>query len=114
MGAVAEVYGPVVSRAIYHKYRRLVEALGLRQLDVYRVRDNNTGKQKDVVRVFDPSTGKVVVVDLGNVRESLSYQEFLSKVLEGVRKAGIPLPDRVVANVLSEAQKLDEQSGRSS
>jgi hypothetical protein len=104
----------MVSRAVYHKYRRLIEALGLRQLDVYRIRDNSTGKLKDIVRVSDPSTGKVVVVDLGTVRESLSYQEFLSKVLDGVKNAGIPLPDRLVANVMSEAKRLDEQAGRSS
>lgn len=104
----------MVSRAVYHKYKRLIEALGLRQLDVYRIRDNSTSKLKDIVRASDPSSGRVVVVDLGTVRESLSYQEFLAKVLDGIKKAGIPLPDRLVANVMNEAKRLDEQAGRSS
>ncbi len=104
----------MVSRAVYHKYRRLIEALGLKQLDVYRIRDNSSGKLKDIVRVSDPSSGRVVVVDLGTVRESLSYQEFLTKVLDGIKRAGIPLPDRLVANVMNEAKRLDEQAGRSS
>ena len=101
----------MVSRAVYHRYRRLVEALGLRQVDVYRVVSD--GRLKDVVRVADISSGKVFVVDLGTVRESLGFKEFLERVLDGARKAGIHLPDKLVASVLAQAEAMDKESGRS-
>ncbi|GAB6148461.1 hypothetical protein [Stetteria hydrogenophila] len=103
----------MASRVVYSRYRRLVEALGLRQLDVYRVRDQSTGRLKDVIRLLDPASGKVAVIDLGTLRESLTYQEFLSKVLEGVEKAGITLPERIVGNVMEKAKQLDESGGAS-
>ncbi len=96
----------MVSRSLYHKYRRLVERLGLRQVDVYRqMRD---GRITDVVRIADPSTNKVFLVDLGAPREALTFTEFLDKVLEGARAAQVPLPDRLVAEVKRCAAELDE------
>ena len=96
----------MVSRGLYHKYRRLVERLGLRQVDVYRqVRD---GKTTDVVRIMDPSTSKVFLVDLNAPREALTFTEFLDRVLEGARSAQVPLPDRLVAEVKRCAAELDK------
>ncbi|MFP3144763.1 MAG: hypothetical protein RXQ93_07105 [Caldisphaera sp.] len=79
---------------IYTKYKRLIELLNLRQLDVYRV-EGKDGKIKEIVRLLDPTTRKVANVDLNTVRESLSYIEFLNKIKEGVSKEGININDRV-------------------
>ncbi len=79
---------------IYTKYKKLIELLNLRQLDIYRIVGKD-GKIKEIVRIIDPATKKVVQVDLGTVRESLNYLEFLNKIKEGVAKEGISINDRV-------------------
>lgn len=84
---------------IYTKYKRLIELLNLRQLDVYRV-EGKDGKIKEIVRLLDPTTRKVANVDLNTVRESLSYIEFLNKIKEGVSKEGININDRVWNSIL--------------
>lgn len=100
----------MASRSVYHKYRRLVEALGLRQVDVYRVVSDR--RPKDIVRVADISSGKVFMVDLGTVREALGFREFMERILEGARGAGIHMPDKLVSSVLAQAERMDAGSGK--
>ncbi|AFZ70447.1 hypothetical protein Calag_0702 [Caldisphaera lagunensis DSM 15908] len=92
---------------IYTKYKKLIELLNLRQLDVYRIVSKD-GKIKEIARIMDPVTKKVVQVDLGTVRESLNYLEFLNKIKEGVTKEGININDRVWNSTL----KLIEKAGK--
>ena len=86
---------PDMSRKVYTRYRDIVEYLGYKQLDVYRVMED--GKTIDIIRIMDPMTGKVGVVNLNAPRESLSYTEFLELVIEGAKKAGLPLNERRIA-----------------
>ncbi|MCX8195874.1 MAG: hypothetical protein N3F67_02180 [Acidilobaceae archaeon] len=79
------------------KYRSLVEALGLRQVDVYRVRRGE--REQELVRLYDPASGKVILVDLGTVRESLSLEEYLDRVLEAAGKHGIRVSDKRLQTV---------------
>jgi polyphosphate kinase 2 (PPK2 family) len=79
---------------IYTKYKKLIELLNLRQLDVYRI-EGKDGKIKEIIRLLDPTTRKVANVDLNTVRESLNYIEFLNKIKEGALKEGISINDRV-------------------
>jgi hypothetical protein len=87
------------------RYKRLVEALGLRVLDIYRVSEK--GKPKDVVRILDYATGKVVLVDLETTREALRYREFLERILGKLRESGVEVSDRIAGRVLEEASRLD-------
>ncbi len=95
-------------------YKRAIEELGLRQLDVYRVvaEDEKTKArvEKDIVRVFDPATNKVVLIDLGRIREALQPLEYIDAILEALKKNEIPFPERK-ANELREAfKRLQEAS----
>lgn len=85
-------------------YRQVVEELGLKQLDVYRV-SGDKGGFKDVLRLFDPASGRVFTVDLGRVRESVDPLEFLEAVVNAAREKGVTLPDRRVAELRSALSK---------
>ncbi|MEM1873153.1 MAG: hypothetical protein QXS85_00665 [Acidilobaceae archaeon] len=75
----------------------VLEALGLRQLDVYRVvRDK---RPVDLVRVMDVSSGRVALVDLGTLRESLSLSEYIDRVVSELARAGIRVDERKLAAV---------------
>jgi len=80
-------------------YKKIIEELGLRQLDVYRVRDEKAGGFKDIIRVFDPATSKVYLVDLGKIREAVKPVEFLEAVIKASEGAGVRLPERIVARL---------------
>ncbi|NOZ89166.1 MAG: hypothetical protein GXO15_04490 [Crenarchaeota archaeon] len=53
----------------YTAYRRVVEELGLRQLDVYRYKDH------DELRLLTPS-GEVKLVKLPRRRDEMTVEEF--------------------------------------
>lgn len=74
------------------RYKRLVETLGLRQLDVYRVSEG--GRLAETLRVADPESGRVVLVRLGTSRESLSPLEFLDKLVEELARGGLRVSER--------------------
>ena len=93
---------------VYTKYRYIVEMLGYKQVDVYRVPRVEDGKKvgfKDVIRIMEPMSGKVAVIDLEVTRESLSLLEFMEKIVEGAGKAGLPVFER---NVQVLREKLKE------
>lgn len=93
---------------VYTKYRYIVEMLGYKQVDVYRVPRIEDGKKvgfKDVIRIMEPMSGKMAVIDLGVTRESLSLLEFMEKIVEGAGKAGLPVFER---NVQVLREKLKE------
>lgn len=85
------------TRKLLNKYKIFVTALGLEQLDVYRVVKD--GKPVDILRILDPSTGKIVMIDLGVSRESLGEEEFLKKLLEELEKNGITVSERILARL---------------
>ena len=89
------------------KYKAIVESLGLRQLDVYRVREGS--KEVDVLRVMETTTGKVITINLGATRESLSYTEFFKRVVDELKKNGISVNERIIAKVGEAATALDER-----
>ncbi len=93
---------------LYSRYKRLAEALGVKVLDVYRIMEK--GRTKDIVRLLDYTTNKVVLVDLGAPRESLSFREYVNKVLEGLKASGVEISERIAARVLEAAEKLDSAS----
>ncbi|MDP8003407.1 MAG: hypothetical protein ACP5I6_08030 [Caldisphaera sp.] len=93
------------SNKIYTKYKTLVEMLNLRQLDVYRIK-NNDGKTMEIIRVLDPVTRKVVNVNLNAVRESLNYVEFLNKIKEGLSAGGVNINERIWKNTIKQAEKI--------
>ncbi len=97
----------MTSRRIYTKYKVIVHALGLKQLDVYRV-SGGRGAARDVLRILDPLSNKVAVIDLGAVREALSFTEFLDKVIEGLKNSGINVSERRVAAAREKAKAMDE------
>ena len=88
-------------------YKRAIEELGLRQLDVYRVRDEK-GVEKDIVRIFDPASVRVITVDLGAIREAIKPTDYLSKILETLDEAGIPYPERKARELMEAFKKLEE------
>lgn len=89
-------------------YKRIVEELGLRQLDVYRVSDGKGGL-KDVIRILDPTTNKVFTIDLGRIREAVKPLEFLEALVKASSENGVTLPERKV-NELREAFSREEAS----
>jgi len=91
-------------------YKRIIEELGLKQLDVYRIRDDK-GVLKDIVRLFDPSTYRVITIDLGKIREALQPGEFLEAIVNASNNAGIRLPERVVSR-LREKFAQSKSAGR--
>ncbi len=93
------------------KYKMLIEMLGVKQVDVYRLEESESGgvRVKDVIRVFDPTTSKVITIDLGTVRESLSFGEFAERVLKTLKENGVRVSERVEHLVIDTAKKLDER-----
>lgn len=85
---------------VYSKYRMLVTALGLKELDVYRIQKEDK-RVVDVLRVMDPATGKVALVDLEAPRESLSLDEFLDRLVKKLEEAGMPVSERILNRVKS-------------
>lgn len=92
-------------------YKRAIEELGLMQLDVYRVIDDRKKTVKDIVRIYDPTTTKVVLVDLGNIREALSPVDYFNKILEALRKAGVPYPERKANQILEAFKRMSSGEG---
>ncbi|GBF08813.1 hypothetical protein apy_05380 [Aeropyrum pernix] len=90
MGGLVEL----ASRKVLNKYKMLVESLGLKQLDVYRV--VREGKPVDVIRIQDPASGKTALVDLGTTRESLTLQEFAERLLKALGESGITVSERLL------------------
>jgi len=74
-------------------YRRALEAVELEVLDVYRLRDEK-GVEKDVIRILHRPTSKVIIIDLGRLREAMSPEEFMGAIRETLEKAGIRLHER--------------------
>jgi hypothetical protein len=95
-----------VAKGAYTVYKALLELLGLRQLDVYR---KSRGSPSDVIRVLEPSSRKVINIDLGTTRESLTYEEFLAKVKEAAEKQGIRISDRSWSTAMA---KIKSMKGR--
>jgi len=58
----------------FKKYKEALEKLGLKQLDVYRL------KNKDIVRVLRLSDNKVLLIELPKHREEMSVEEFINIV----------------------------------
>ncbi|MEM0006188.1 MAG: hypothetical protein QXV81_02995 [Ignisphaera sp.] len=58
----------------YTMYRRVLEKLGLKQLDVYRYKD------RDIIRALRIQDGKVLVIDLPKHREEMNIEEFANYV----------------------------------
>lgn len=79
-------------------YKRIIEELGLKQLDVYRVPDEKGGL-KDVLRVFDPATSKVLIIDLGKIREAAEPLQFLEVIVKAASESGVLLPERKVGEL---------------
>ena len=92
-------------------YKRAIEELGLMQLDVYRVVDEEKKTVKDVVRIYDPTTTKVVLVDLGSIREALSPVDYFTKILEALKEAGIPYPERKANQILEAFRRMSAGEG---
>ncbi len=61
----------------YTPYRKVLEKLGLRQLDVYRYKDH------DEIRVLTRD-GRVVLVKLPRRRDEMSLEEFEQHVRKAV------------------------------
>ncbi|BAN89805.1 hypothetical protein [Aeropyrum camini] len=93
----------MASRRVLNKYKMLVESLGLKQLDVYRVL--REGKPVDVIRVQDPASGKIALVDLGATRESLTLGEFAEKLLAALGESGITVSERLLLRLRSKLQQ---------
>jgi hypothetical protein len=56
-------------RRKFTKYKRIIEGLKLKQLDVYRYKDH------DEIRLLTPE-GKVILVKLPRHREEMTLEEF--------------------------------------
>jgi hypothetical protein len=89
------------------KYKAVIESLGLRQLDVYRIKEGS--REVDKIRVKDMTTGKVLTINLGTVREALSYSEFLKRVLDELQKNGISPSERIISKVSEAVRELDKR-----
>jgi hypothetical protein len=55
-------------------YRKALEKLGLKQLDVYRYKD------KDVIRTLRVQDGRIFVIELPKHREEMNIEEFVNYV----------------------------------
>ncbi|MCE4603752.1 MAG: hypothetical protein F7B20_02155 [Aeropyrum sp.] len=87
----------MASGRVLNRYRMLVTALGLQQLDVYRVMES--GRPVDVIRVRDPATDKVVLINLKTTRESLTEEEFIERILEELKSQGISISERILVRL---------------
>lgn len=101
-----------MSKGRYTYYKAVVELLGLRQLDVYRLQ--RKGALVDVLRLLDPTTRKTYNVDLGAVRESLNLKEFASRVKESLEKQGYRVNERLWKALEDRLNKLAAPSATSS
>jgi len=63
-----------MTRRMYTKYKRVLEELKLKQLDVYRVKD------RDILRIMLPN-GSVRLVELPRRREEMTVDEFKKHIL---------------------------------
>ncbi len=68
----------MASRRRFTPYRRVLEELKLRQIDVYRFRDH------DEIRVLSGSN--VVLIKLPKHREEMTLDEFRSAVLTALKQ----------------------------
>jgi len=55
-------------------YRKALEKLGLKQLDVYRYKD------KDVIRTLRVQDGRIFIVELPKHREEINIEEFINYI----------------------------------
>jgi len=55
-------------------YRKALEKLGLKQLDVYRYKD------KDVIRTLRVQDGRIFMVELPKHREEMNIEEFINYI----------------------------------
>ena len=94
---------------IYTPYKKVIETLGLIQLDVYRVVDEEKKTPKDILRIYSPNPVKVVIVDLGAPREALSLSEFLEKIVAALEENRIPVPERILKKLRQELAKKEAQ-----
>ena len=94
---------------IYTPYKKVIETLGLIQLDVYRVVDEEKKTPKDILRIYSPNPVKVVIVDLGAPREALSLSEFLEKIVTALEENKIPVPERILKKLRQELEKKEAQ-----
>ncbi|MEM0340388.1 MAG: hypothetical protein QXN05_02555 [Acidilobaceae archaeon] len=76
-----------------------LEALGLKQLDVYRIAEDN--RLVDIVRVKDLTSEKVVTINLGTVRESLEVSEFVDRVVSELVRVGVKVDERKLSALKS-------------
>ncbi|RUM47475.1 MAG: hypothetical protein DSY37_02320 [Hyperthermus sp.] len=67
-----------MARRRYTEYRKVLEELGLEQIDVYRYRD------RDVLRVRERG-GRVLVIELPRRRDEMSIEEFRKVVSSALR-----------------------------
>uniref|UniRef100_A0A7C5UY71 Uncharacterized protein n=1 Tax=Ignisphaera aggregans TaxID=334771 RepID=A0A7C5UY71_9CREN len=58
----------------YTMYRKALEKLGLKQLDVYRYKD------KDVIRTLRVQDGRIFMVELPKHREEMNIEEFINYI----------------------------------
>ena len=66
--------------SIYVKYVKVLEQLGLEQLDVYRFKDH------DEIRARDKKTNKVYLIKLPKKREEMELDEFKEFILKALKK----------------------------
>ncbi len=95
---------------IYTKYKNVIEELGLKQLDVYRVIKD--GKITDVLRIQDPMSSKILLFDLGAPREALSLLEFLERLRRALVESGIEVSERRLQLLREKLKRLDEARAR--
>lgn len=84
---------------ITSRYKFIVEALGLKQLDVYRVVER--GREVDVLRLYDPSTRKVITINIGTLRESLDQKDFLDRILKSLEEAGVRVSEKRLSRFIT-------------
>ncbi len=101
----------MAGRSRFTVYKRIIEELGLMQLDVYRVQEKS--KIVDIVRIYDPAKNTVFMVNLDAPRESLTPLDFIEKLEKAASAAKVALPERKLAQLkdyFSKQQALQAQS----
>ena len=110
-GSITGVRGMVRGRTLT-LYKAAIEELGLRQLDVYRVKevDKDAKQEKlvDVIRIFDPASNKVVLVKLPAIREAVSPKEYIEILLKSLKDNGISYPERKAAQLVEVFTEITE------
>jgi len=59
-----------------------------------------------LIRALEPSSRKVVEIDLGTTRESLTYEEFLAKVKDATEKQGVRISDRSWSTAMAKVKAM--------